>query len=469
MLQQQKQTEDIIEYPEDLLFLVTEPARYKILYGGRGGMKTETIALALIILARRKKLRIACFREIQKSISESVFETIKNRIIEAGWANEFDIQATTIICKRTGAEFIFFGLRYNINSIKSIARIDIAWIEEAVNVSKTSWDKLTPTIRGRGKNVVLENLNDNKGGPFGKGTEIWISFNPEMDTDETYKRFILKRDDYAPDFVTNDNGEKVRYAFVKMLSYKDNPWLPDDLKLECELLRLSDEDEWLHVWGGQTKQTLTGAIYAKEIKKVLLNGRRGKVPYDQSRPVHTFWDLGHDDFTSIWFVQQVGVEYNIINYFQDRLQKIPYYLEHLQELHYNYGFHYLPHDGDNETLASMSVANIVRKSYPGKVKIVPRVSKKVVGIRAARVVFDLCNFDEENTADGWQCLCRYCYDIDKDGKWSNEPKHDENSHGADAFQTFSLSLKSETASKPKIRVVASGKNFSRQGVAGWMK
>src|ERR1019366_2493510 len=125
-----------IEYPEELLFLIQSPARYKILYGGRGGMKTETIACALIILASQKKLRIACFREIQKSISESVYETIKNRIIEMGWSDQFDILATTIISKRTGAEFIFFGLRYNINSIKSIARIDIAWIEEATNVSK---------------------------------------------------------------------------------------------------------------------------------------------------------------------------------------------------------------------------------------------------------------------------------------------------------------------------------------------
>jgi phage terminase large subunit len=68
-----------------------------------------------------------------------------------------------------------------------------------------------------------------------------------------------------------------------------------------------------------------------KFEKVLVENRRGKVPYDSSRPVHTFWDLGHDDHTSIWFIQQIGVEYNVINYFQDRLKKIPYYLEKLQE------------------------------------------------------------------------------------------------------------------------------------------
>src|ERR1700733_13192304 len=427
-----------VEYPEKLLFLINEPSRYKILYGGRGGMKTESIACALIILSIRKKIRIACFREIQKSISESVYQTIVNRIEDMGLTNEFDIQATTIISKRTGAEFIFFGLRFNINSIKSLARIDIAWIEEAVNVSKTSWDKLIPTIRGRGQKVVLENIDFNKGGPFGKGTEIWISFNPELDTDETYKRFILRRDQFAPDYVTNDVGEQIRYAFVQMLSYKDNPWLPDYLKLEAKLLEHSDPDEWLHIWGGQTRQTLVGAIYAKEIKKVLLEGRRGKVEYDPSRPVHTFWDLGHDNYTSIWFVQQVGMHYNLINFFQDRLQKIAYYLTRLQELKYNYGYHYLPHDADNETLASRSIKKIVSGSYPGKVKVVPRITKKVVGIRAGRAVFDLCNFDEENTADGWQCLIRYQYDVDEEGKFSQNPKHDEYSHGCFTAETLVL-------------------------------
>ena len=70
-----------VQFPEKLLFLINDPARYKILYGGRGGMKTESVAIALIILATQKKLRILCLREIQKSIDESVYETIKNRII----------------------------------------------------------------------------------------------------------------------------------------------------------------------------------------------------------------------------------------------------------------------------------------------------------------------------------------------------------------------------------------------------
>ena len=100
-----------VQFPEKLLFLINEAARYKVLWGGRGGMKTESVAIALIVLATQQKLRILCLREIQKSIDESVYETIKNRIIDMGLEDEFDIQAKTIISKRTGSEFIFSGIQ----------------------------------------------------------------------------------------------------------------------------------------------------------------------------------------------------------------------------------------------------------------------------------------------------------------------------------------------------------------------
>lgn len=462
------------EFPENLEFLLNQPARLKVLWGGRGGGKTENVARALIILCLQKKLRVACFRELQTSIQESVHETIKNQIYDMKLndnfdqngkllsSNEFDITDKSIVCKRTGSEFIFKGIRYNINSIKSLARIDIAWVEEAVNVSKTSWEKLGPTIRGR-----HESDPNGMGGPFGKGPEIWITFNPELETDETYKRFVVKRNIYAPDFITNENGEQERYAFVQKLNWSDNKWFPPDLRRDMELLKTANRAEWLHVWEGNTKTSIEGAIYAQELEKVLLEGRRGKVDYDPSRPVHTFWDLGWNDLTSIWFIQQVGVYYNLINYYQNRLQKIPHYLEHMQSLGYVYGFHHLPHDGDNETLASRSTAKIVRDVYPGKVKIIPRVAKKDFGIKAARIVFDLCNFDEDNTSEGWQALCHYQYGKKENGDLTREPQHDANSNGADGFQTFALSLKSEIASK-KPKVESEVINF-RSSSNGWMQ
>jgi phage terminase large subunit len=465
-----------IEFNERLAFLF-KPARLKISYGGRGGGKTDGYAIALIILSMQRKLRILCLREIQNSIEESVKETIESYIAlyELEWA--FDIKDKSITCNLTGSRFIFSGLRYKINSIKSLAKIDIAWVEEANNASKTSWDKLMPTIRGK-----HESSPDGLGGPFGLGPEIWISFNPELDDDETYDRYIIKKEQYAPDWIPSEvpeveqtwfrtveeklktgniilkedeqakfnEIENKRYAYVVKINYYDNKWFPPDLRREMELLKTHQPVKYLEIYEGYTKQTLDGAIYADELQQVLLDGRRKKVLYDPFKPVYTFWDLGHSDRTAIWFIQRVGMEYNVINYYENRLKKLPHYLEHMKSLGYNYGTVYQPHDADNETLASRSIASLTRAAGY-KVIVVNRPSKKAVGINAVRTVMELCNFDEENTKDGWQCLSRYAYKVNEEtGNFSREPDHDTPwSHGADGFQTFALSLKTEDDTKKK--------------------
>lgn len=453
-----------IEFNERLAFLF-EPARLKIGYGGRGAGKTDGYAIALIIFAMKLKLRILCLREIQNSIEESVKSTIESYIehYELDWA--FDIKDKSIICKLTGSKFLFSGLRHKINAIKSLAKIDIAWLEEANNTSASSLDKLMPTIRGK-----HESSKDGLGGPFKKGPEIWISFNPELDDDEVYNRYVINKELYAPDFLPNEiTGEMERYAYVVKINYSNNKWFPPDLKREMNLLKVNNQQKYLEVWEGYTKQTLDGAIYAEEIKQCLLDGRRKHVPYDPQKPVFTAWDLGSRDKTAIWFIQKVGLEFNLIDYYENRLKKIGHYVEILQERKYNYSVHYLPHDADNETLANRSIATLVRKAFPNaKVTVVQRPAKKAVGINAARTVFELCNFDEKHTADGWQCLSRYAYKVDEDtGSFSKEPDHDTPwSHGADAYQTFALSLKSEADSK-KFKKQTDRIPISQQS-RGWM-
>jgi phage terminase large subunit len=430
------------EFIERLSFLIFESARYKVAYGGRGAGKTEGFAIALILLSRTKRLRILCAREFQNSIDESVKQTIEANIISMGLEDEFKILGKQIICKRTGSRFFFMGLRYNINKVKSLGRVDICWCEEADKMSKASLDKLSPTIRGR------SDFEQDRGGPFGVGPEIWISFNPDLDTDEVYKRFVLNRTLYAPEYVIDEKGEKVRYAIVVKINYWDNKFFPPDLRMEMNVIKAASEDKYLEVWEGNTKQVLEGAVYAEELRQVLKEGRRGDVKYDPSKPVLTFWDLGHSDKTAIWFIQRVGLEYNLINYYQNNLKKLGHYLEHMQNLGYVYGTVYQPHDADNETLASRSISSLTRQAG-FKVIVVQRPSRKVVGINAARTVMPLCNWDEANTADGWQCLSRYAYKVDEDtGVLSREPEHDTPwSHGADGFQTFALSLKSEQDTK----------------------
>ncbi len=464
-LEQPKAVE--LSIPSKLGFLYSEPARFKIVFGGRGAGKTESLARILIALASSVRLRIACFREFQNSIEESVHSTLKNCIYDLNIQDEWDIRDKSIISRRTGSEFIFSGLRYKIEAIKSMARIDIAWIEEARNCSKTTLDKLMPTIRGQYKVGT-------QGGPFGKGPEIWISFNPELDTDEIYKR-IKQSNKYFPEFVMNEEtGEMERYAIIVKINHQDNPFFPEDLRQQMEVARqaalIDDTDtDYLHVWEGHTKQVLEGAIYAKEIKKVLKENRRGKVPYNPNKPVKTFWDLGHSDKTAIWFIQHAGVEFNVINYYENRLEKMPHYIKHLQETNYMFDSHVIPHDGDAETLSNVTPRKQLKDAFPNcRIRVIKRPAKKMLGINAGRSVFDLVNFDEDNTSDGWQCLCNYAYKVNEDnGQFSKEPDHDTPwSHGADAWQTFALSLKPEQEQKPKTKVVSINRpSFSSNG---WM-
>lgn len=480
----------MIEFPEALAFFLFESARWKIAYGGRGAGKTENIAVALILLARTKRLRILCGREFQNSIDESVKQTIEANIVSMGFEDEFVILTKQIIHKATGTRFLFMGLRYNISKIKSLGRIDICWIEEADKTSKNTLDKLVPTIRGRSK------AEEDRGGPFGKGPEIWISYNPDLDDDEVYKRSVSEKSKYLPDYVLIDRAtdevilnpdgslfkpnpseyegsnqfEVVRYAIVKKVNWSDNKWFPPDLRMEMNILKAANETKYLEVWEGFTKQVLDGAIYAEELRQVLLDKRRGSVKYDDKRPVHTFWDLGHSDKTAIWFVQRVGLEFNIIHYYEDRLKKMPFYIKYLQDTGYIFGVHYLPHDGSAETLSNITPEKQLKaKGYT--VKIVERPAKKAVGINAVRSVMPLCNFDEIGTAEGWQCLSRYAYKVDEEtGVFSKEPEHNTPwSHGADGFQTFALSLKSEQDSKkPDKKAPSHNRTIPSRGATNWM-
>lgn len=393
----------LVQIPKALEFLFT-PARYKVAYGGRGGAKSWSFVRALLLRAWKQKTRILCTREIQDSIKQSVHQLIRDQINILGLHGFFDVKDKSILGKN-GSEFTFEGLRYNVDSIRSKEGIDICAVFEAKNVSKASWEVLIPTIRS-------------------EDSEIWVEFNPELDSDETYKRFVK----------TPPPG-----ALVKKISWRDNPWFPDVLKRELETLKERDNDAYLNIWEGFCRVTLDGAIYAAELRKAQAEGRICHVPYDESVPVSTFWDLGWADCTSIVFAQKVGFEYRVIDSYQNRLQKLPHYLQVLQNRGYVYGTHYLPHDAEYEMLGAKSI----RKQMEGagfKVVTMERPKVKQLGINAVRTMFNRLYIDETKAADALQAWRHYRYDIDEHGQWSKDPKHDENSHYADALQTLGQSI-----------------------------
>ena len=271
----------MIELPQKLKPLF-EPCRYKVLYGGRGSAKSWSVARSLLLLACQKPMRILCARETQKSIQESVHRLLKDQVELMGLQSFFDVQETKIVGKN-GSDFAFAGIRQQgVTNLKSFEGVDIVWVEEAQVVTRKSWDVLIPTIRK-------------------PGSEIWITFNPELDTDETYERFVLSPPDGA---------------LVLPVNWQDNPWFPAELESERLSWLKRDPVGYETVWEGKCRPAVEGAIYAREIDALQREKRLANVPYDPLLKVHTIWDLGWNDAMSIICVQRQASEVRVIDYIE---------------------------------------------------------------------------------------------------------------------------------------------------------
>jgi phage terminase large subunit len=289
-------------FPEKFACLF-RPARYKVFYGGRGGAKSWNIARALLLVGVQKGIRVLCVREQQNSIAESVHKLLSDQIEALGLSHLYEIQKTIIICAHTGTTFNFEGIKANVNKIKSYEGVDYVWAEEAALISKNSWDILIPTIRK-------------------PGSEIWISFNPENEDDETYKRFVLRR---QPN------------SFVVKVTWRDNPWFPEVLRTEMEECQRTNYDDYLWIWEGNCRRVLDGAVYKHEIRKVIEEDRVTWVPYTKGIPVDVTMDLGRKDYTAIWFRQTVALQRRYIDFLQDHGRDVEFYVTAIQDRGYNIG------------------------------------------------------------------------------------------------------------------------------------
>lgn len=255
-----------------------------------------------------------------------------------------------------------------------------------------------------------------------------MTFNPELETDETFQRFVI----HPP------IGAKV----VK-INWNDNPWLPMTLRREKDELKVRDPDAYQNVWEGNCRVTLDGAIYARELRLAQEEGRIRGVPYDAAKPVHTFFDLGWADSTSIWFAQTVSGELRLIDYYGNNQMPIQHYISMLQNRGYLYGTDWLPHDAKAKEQGSGRSIEEIMIAAGRNVRIVPKLSISD-GINAARTIFNRCYFDEHKCAEGLQSLRHYRYDVDPDTKqFSDRPLHDWSSHAADAFRYFAVAIEED--------------------------
>ena len=394
----------------DKLGILFKPARYKVLYGGRGSGKSWGVARALIVKALEGKKRILCTREVQRSIKDSVHKLLSDQIEAMGLSGAFRVLETEIRGPN-GSEFLFSGLStQTAESIKSYEGVDICWCEEAQAISDRSWNILAPTIRK-------------------PGSEIWITFNPDLDSDPTYQRFVV-----APP----------AGAIVVKMDYHDNPWFPDELEAERVHCQKAMPLDYANIWEGACKSSIDGAIYSVEIANLIESGRFRDVPHDPALKVHVVMDLGWNDSMAIGLVQRAGSGINIIEYIEHDHLRLDQYSLLLKERKYEWGTVFMPHDAENGNIITGDVSAKSTMSGLGwDVQIVPKIDVEA-GIRQARMVFPRVFIDRTKAGNLVERLKRYRRIISNKTEEAGRPLHDANSHGADMFRYLALSAESMT-------------------------
>lgn len=219
-----------LQFPAKMQVLF-RPFRYKVGEGGRGSAKSWSFARALLIVGMQRKVRIMCAREVQNTIADSVHKLLSDQIDAMGLRAWYRITQSSIRGVN-GTEFLFVGLgdlavAKNRTKIKSFESVDICWVEEAESITATTWEVLIPTIRK-------------------EGSEIWITYNPNLATDATYKRF---HENPPPN------------AVVIRINWNENPWLSKVLLDEKDYLFRVDPEAAEHVWNGKLKQHAEATVF----------------------------------------------------------------------------------------------------------------------------------------------------------------------------------------------------------------
>jgi phage terminase large subunit len=202
-----------------------------------------------------------------------------------------------------------------------------------------------------------------------------------------------------------------------------------------------DPEKFGHVYLGQYRPAVVGAIYYREVSALRASGRLCNVPYDPMLKVHVVCDLGFNDYMSLWLVQRLASEIRVVGYIEDRQRTIPEYSADLRQLKYNWGSVWLPHDGFAKTQASANnphgaTAQEQFERLNWQVERVPDIDLDQ-GIRKTREIFPRVYIDKANAVEGLNRLGRYRRRVDKDGQ-AHGPVHDDASHGSDGFRYLAL-------------------------------
>ena len=237
--------------------LIEKAAPFKTFYSGRSAAKSHSIARALLFLGIKGPLRIVCGRQFMASIRDSV-KSLMDDIAYNHNLDHFYSSSNNMIIGRNGTRITFIGLDRSIQSVKGLEGVDIFWIEEAQTLTQESIDILIPTIRRN------------------KGSEIWISMNPELDTDPAYQQFIVKP---RPN------------SIVKKVSFLENPWVDEGTLEEAAWCELTQPKRYGHIWLGECSDQSEHAIFT--------NWKIGNVTEEGGDGPYYGMDFGMSDPTTV--------------------------------------------------------------------------------------------------------------------------------------------------------------------------
>ena len=408
---------------------------FEVLYGGAAGAgKSDCLLIDALGLSQNAVYN----RNYQAIIFRRTFPDLRDLINRAqelyphlGGGGKYD-KTSHIWTFPSGARVEFGHMQYDSDRFKYRGRAFqyLGWDELTLFPTDVPYRYLLSRVRTVDPSITCYvRATTNPDGPGFR----WVKEYWKIQTEGTSTRFKVA----ITDPETGEESESTRRFISARLS--DNPHLADS-GYRKTLLLLSPEEQRALLMGRWETPNIKGAYYAEQMEAARLDGRVLKIPKNTSEPVNTFWDLGWNDTTVLWFHQRIGMEHRFIDYIEANGKDLGYFAKEMQAKGYVYGTHYLPHDAVNKSLASggKSVQDLLEELMPShKFEVVERTDSLVSSINQTRTSLAMCWFDEDKCADGIAGLEAYrkIYD-EKLGDYRAEPLHDWASNPADAFRQF---------------------------------
>jgi hypothetical protein len=408
---------------------------FEVLYGGAAGAGKSD---CLLIDALGLQQGAVYNRNYQAILFRRTFPDLRDLIDRSqelypymGGGGKYDKQSH-IWTFPSGARVEFGHMQYDSDRFKYRGRAFqyIGWDELTLFPTDVPYRYLLSRVRSKDPTITCYvRATTNPDGPGFR----WVKEYWRIQTEGTSTRFKVE--------VTDPETAEVSTSGRRFISARlsDNPFLADSGYRQT-LLLLSSEEQRALLMGRWETPNIKGAYYAEQMEAARLAGRVLRIPKLDGQAVNTFWDLGWNDTTVLWFHQHVGMEHRFIDYIEASGKDLGFFAQEIQARSYTYDTHYLPHDAENKTLSSggKSVRDLLQELMPAhKFEVVPRTDSLVSAINQTRAVIPSCWFDEDKCADGIAGLEAYRKEWDdRLGDYKAEPLHDWASNPADAYRQF---------------------------------